>query len=224
MCSDSFFLGHIYIHACVWLYVSTWDLLHLLFYHGWHKAVYVLLYLEQVWELRCPAFPASMWPLDWRVTQTLSCTQIIGSSLTYAMCSVTASGTPFLQRGLASCFRPSVRDGRGGFALAWDLGAVFPYLLQLLSYCVTGLFSSSSNRNSSCCNTSSSACSYRCRECIHAPRSTMKHEQWHHRYHRTWVTEQLLVALGHVQTTDSVLKNSADKDVGAYRIRQQERW
>ena len=144
--------------------------------------------------------------------------------ITYAMCSVTASGTPFLQRGLASCFRPSLRDGRGGFALAWDLGAVFPYLLQLLSYCVTGLFSSSSNWNSSCCNTSSSACSYRCRECVHVPRGTMKHEQWHRRYHKTWVTEQLLVALGHVQTTDCVLKNSADKDVGAYRIRQQERW
>lgn len=49
--------------------------------------------------------------------------------ITYAMCSVTASGTPLLQRGLASRFRLSLRDGRVGFALAWDLGAGFPYLL-----------------------------------------------------------------------------------------------
>lgn len=55
------------------------------------------------------------------------------------------------------------------------------------------------------------------------PHSTRKHAQWHHRYHRTWVTEQLLVTLGHMQRTGSVLKNSADKDVGTYRIRQQER-
>lgn len=50
ICSDCFFLEHIYVPAAVWMYVSTWDLLHLLFYHGKHKAVCTLLYLEQVWN------------------------------------------------------------------------------------------------------------------------------------------------------------------------------
>lgn len=61
--------------------MSTWDLLHLLFYHGWHKAVYVLLYLEQIWELRSPGCLASMWPIYWKATQALSHTHTIVSSL-----------------------------------------------------------------------------------------------------------------------------------------------
>ena len=100
MCSDSFFLGHIYIHTCVWVYVSTWDLLHLLFYQGWHKAVYILLYLEQVWEFWCPAFPARMWPPQLESHIGSFSHSLSGGVITDAMCTVTASRTALLQRAL----------------------------------------------------------------------------------------------------------------------------